>query len=80
MQIIRLPPGDMSQNIQINNLSALKCIDRELGIDHTDDLSDVWNLGFRLFGEGIRLRKVGGWERLGVTRVFAKAAGVLKLQ
>ena len=41
VQIIRLPPGNMSYIIGIRNLSTLKNLDRELGIDHTDHLTDV---------------------------------------
>ena len=47
MQTIRLPTGNMSeiiqiiQIIQIRNLSALKDLDLEVGIDHTDHLSEV---------------------------------------
>ena len=38
MQIIRLPPGNMSWIIQIRNLFALKVLDHEVRID---DLPDV---------------------------------------
>ena len=57
MQVLRLSPGNMGyiiqiiQIIQIRNLSALKYLDHQVGIDHTDHLSDVWMLltiGFRL--------------------------------
>ena len=39
MQIILLPPGNMSEIVQIRNISALKGLDHA---DNTDDLSDVW--------------------------------------
>ena len=41
MQVIQLPPGDMSYIIQIRNISALKDADHKVGID---DLSDGWTV------------------------------------
>ena len=44
MQVIQFPPGNMGyiiQIIQISNLPALKDLDRQVGLYHTDDLSDV---------------------------------------
>ena len=47
MQIVRLPPGNMSyiiqiiQIVQIRYLSILKGLDHELGMD---DLSEVMNI------------------------------------
>ena len=49
MQIMRVPPGNMSNGssngsrpYKIGNRSAVKDLDREVGIDHTDHLSEVW--------------------------------------
>ena len=32
----------MSETIHIRNLSALKDLDHEVGVDHSDHLSEVW--------------------------------------
>ena len=51
MQIMRVPPGNMSHGssngsrpYKIGNRSAVKDLDREVGIDHTDHLSEVCNV------------------------------------
>ena len=41
MQIIQLPPGNMSYIIEVIHLSPLKDLDRELGIDHTGHMPEV---------------------------------------
>ena len=44
MQIIRPPPGSMSQILQIRNWCALKNVDHQVEIDYLDhDLSEVNN-------------------------------------
>ena len=45
MQIIRLQPGNMSEIIQIRNLSALKSIDYEVRIDDLSDVCDSLTAG-----------------------------------
>ena len=51
--MIRPPPSNLSYIIQIRNLYGLRDLDREVGIDHTDHLSEMYNLK--------RWGKAGGW-------------------
>ena len=69
MQITRLPHGNMSEIIQIRNISALKDLDHQVRIG---DLSDVWNLVSTLI-----YLSHNGWKRtrFGIIVVLLRAVG-----
>ena len=43
MQIMQLPPGNMSQIIQLRDLSALEGLDHQVGIDELCDVCFILN-------------------------------------
>ena len=76
MQIIPLPPGNVSQIIQIRNLSALKYLDPRVGID---GLAAVCNSTKRLDVTGRRLWNLPeGWRvAVGGKGVYFRQADIL---
>ena len=78
-QITRVPPGHMNElrrSYTIMNLSVLKNLDHEVEVDHTNHLSEVWNIPLYLYYFQVdsppkRLR------RLQVTALAVKIGSVL---